>query len=94
MRLGDGQISYLKPPASAGLDLPRWTQDGRLLVTAHSGQPDEGAAYVYDISGQGQVASGGFVLSSSHDGQKWFPWLPGKVWDSNSAAEVTSYYGD
>lgn len=93
-RLGDGQISYLEPPPSAGLDLPRWTQDGRLLVTAHSGRPEQGAVYLYDISGQGQVASGRFVLSSSHDGQKWFPWLPGKVWETNSAAGAASYYGD
>ncbi len=94
VRLGDGQITYLEPPSSAGLDLPRWTQDGRLLVTAHAGQPEQGAVYVYDTSGQGQIASGRFSLSSSHNGQKWFPWQPGKVWETTSAAGVASYYAD
>jgi hypothetical protein len=92
--LSDGTITYLKPPPGLGLDLPRWTQEGRLLVIAHSGEPIQGIVYVYDPTGQGQAATGSFVLSSSHDGQKWFPWQPGKTWQVDPARLVDSYYGD
>jgi|GEM_PF-1649170 len=95
VRMSDGEISYLEPPPSAGLDLPRWTQDGRLLVVAYSDELSEGNVYSYDISGrQGERASGSYVLSSSHDGQKWFPWLPGRSWDLSRAEGISSYYSD
>jgi hypothetical protein len=93
-RLSDGEISYLEPPPNAGLDLPRWTQDGRLLVVAFSDELSGGNVYSYDISGRGEQASGSYVLSSSHAGQKWFPWLPGRLWDLSQAEGVSSYYGD
>jgi len=92
VRLGDGAISYLEPPAGLGLDLPRWTQDGRLLVTAHPGEIAHGAVYIYETTGQGQPAVGSYILSSSHDGQKWFPWLPGASWQLDASAPVDSYY--
>lgn len=94
VRLLDGQVTLLKSPPGLGLDLPRWTQDGRLLVIAHKNEPTQGTVYVYDTSGQGQVASGTLVLSSSHDGQKWLPWLPGRTWQVDPAKPVSSYYTD
>lgn len=94
VRLSDGQVTLLKSPPGLGLDLPRWTQDGRLLVIAYAGQPAQGTVYVYDISGQGQVASGTFVLSSGHDGQKWLPWLPGRTWQVDPAQPANNYYLD
>ncbi len=91
----DGAMTWLKPPAGLGLDLPRWTQDGRLLVTAHAGDPSQGTIHVYEAAGQSQeLAVGSYDLSSSHDGQKWFPWQPGKTWQTNDSAGAQSYYGD
>ena len=92
VRLSDGDVSFLDPPPSSSLDLPRWTQDGRLLVTSFSDNLAEGAAYIYDTSGQGQPATGTYLLSSSHDGQKWSPWLPGTVWQVDRSARPDSYY--
>jgi SH3-like domain-containing protein len=94
VRLSDGALTLFDPPPGLGLDLPRWTEDGRLLVNAHPGDPAQGTVYVYDTSGQGQVAAGNYLLSSSHDGQKWFPWQPGKTWQVGPAARADSYYGD
>jgi len=94
VRLSDGALTLFDPPPGLGLDLPRWTEDGRLLVNAHLGDPAQGTVYVYDTSGQGQVAAGNYLLSSSHDGQKWFPWQPGKTWQVGPAARADSYYGD
>lgn len=94
VRLSDGDIAYLEPPPSSAVDRPRWTQDGRLLVTSFSDNLAEGAAYIYDTTGQGQPATGTYALSSSHDGQKWFPWLPGVAWQVGSAAQPDSYYGE
>lgn len=92
VRMSDGAVSYLQPPPESGLDLPRWTQDGRLLVTAFREQLTDGRVYVYDASGQGKLAAGLYILSSSHDGQKWFPWLPGKIWQVIDG--VDDYYRD
>lgn len=92
IRLSDGTISYLKPPPESGLDLPRWSQDGRLLVTAFRQQLADGRVYVYDTEGHGEPARGVYILSSSHDGQKWFPWLPGKAWQVDEGAD--NYYRD
>jgi hypothetical protein len=94
IRLSDGALILLEPPPGLGLDTPRWTQEGRLLVNAHRGIPAQGTIYVYDLSGQGQIAAGSYLLSSSHDGQKWFPWQPGKSWQVDPAGPVDSYYGD
>jgi hypothetical protein len=89
----DGAVTFLEPPAGLGLDMPRWTQDGRLLVNAHPGEAHHGTVYVYDTSGRGEVATGVYVLSSSHDGQKWLPWEPGKTWQVDST-QAASYYSD
>ncbi len=92
VHLGDGAVTLLDPPAGLGLDQPRWTQDGRLLVNARQSEPDQGTVYVYDTAGQGQPAGGSYLLSSSHDGQKWFPWRPGRVWQVGG--QGAGYYGD
>jgi hypothetical protein len=92
-RLGDGKISYLKFPPDAGADRPRWTQDGKLLVTIFWDTVENGTVYEYDTVGLGQEAAGSYILSSSHNGQKWFPWLPGKVWQADSQ-QTDSYYSD
>jgi hypothetical protein len=94
IRLGDGRLTILEPPPDANLDLPRWTQDGRLLVTAYLETLIEGRAFIYDTAGAGDPAEGVYLLSSSHDGQKWFPWLPGRVWQVDPAEPPDSYYPD
>jgi hypothetical protein len=94
VRLSDGRLTLLDPPPNSALDRPRWTQDGRLLVTSYLTDPSQGVVYVYETSGQGQAAAGSFLLSSSHDGQKWFPWQPGRPWQVASSGRVDGYYGD
>ena len=84
-------LRYLDAPAGQVTDLPRWTQDGRLLVTVHAGEPASGVAYIYDVTGRGQVASGSYILSSGHEGQKWHPWQPGKTWQVGQG-QPHSYY--
>lgn len=88
-----GSIFYLDPPEGKNLGLPRWTLDGRLLVTIYQDDPASGTAYVFNANGQGQVASGSYILSSSLEGQKWWPWLPGKSWRVGEGA-ANSYYSD
>jgi hypothetical protein len=94
VQLSDGALTLLDPPPNSALDMPRWTQDGQLIVTGYLTDPAQGAVQVYTTSGQGQAAAGSYLLSSSHDGQKWFPWQPGKIWQVGSAGQVNSYYGD
>lgn len=89
-----GEITFLDGTDDFQTDAPRWTQDGRLLVNAHPGEPADGTTYVYNIFGEGQEAAGVYTLSSSHDGQKWFPWLPGRVWRAGVTERPDSYYGD
>ncbi len=89
----NGWLRYLDIPPDQAADLPRWTQDGRLLVTIYRDDPANGTTYIYDASGRGQVATGSYVLSSSHEGQKWFPWKPGKTWPVNQG-QPHSYYDD
>jgi len=91
VRLGDGAITYFEPPAGMNIDMPRWTQDGRLLVNIHPGDPDHGTVYVYTTAGQSEVAAGVYLLSASHSGQKWFPWQPGRAWQVDPA-QPTGYY--
>jgi hypothetical protein len=91
VRTADGSITYLQPPADMHLDMPRWLQDGRLLVNIHPGNPIHGTVYAYSVSGQSEMASGVYLLSSSHDGQKWFPWQPGRAWQADQT-QPTSYY--
>ena len=52
-------------------------QDGRLLVNVHPDEPARGTMYVYDTLGRGEPASGVYLLSSSHDAQKWLVWQAG-----------------
>ena len=85
------QIQYLSAPAGQITDLPRWTQDGRLLVTIHAGDSGRGTTYIYNTRGQGQIAAGSYILSSSVDGQQWFPWQPGRVWQVGQGG-ADSYY--
>lgn len=94
LRLADGKITYLEHPGDLDLDAPRWTQDGRLLVNAHPGEPASGMTYEYSLSGKGQPAQGAYVLSASHEGQKWYPWLPGKTWLVGSFERPDSYNAD
>jgi hypothetical protein len=94
VRLGDGEISFLEPPPDSALHKPRWTQDGRLLVTAYLDDPAQGRAFLYDTSGRDQPAVGSYRLSSSHAGQKWFPWQPGRSWQVDRAERADGYYGD
>jgi hypothetical protein len=94
LHLSDGAITFLEAPNSLNTDAPRWTQDGRLLVNVHAGEPADGVAYVYDVYGQGQQASGVYWLSASHEGQKWFPWRPGRVWRAGASERPDSYVND
>jgi hypothetical protein len=91
LRPADGLITPLEHPGDLDLDAPRWTIDGRLLVNAHPGEPADGVAYIYDKSGKGQVATGAYVLSSSNEGQKWYPWQPGKTWLVGSTERADAY---
>ncbi len=91
VHLANGEVDYLKAPSNQETDLPRWTRDGRLLVTVHNGKVEDGVVYVYDTFGRSNIASGSYILSSSHEGQKWFPWLPGKTWQVDQV-QPTSYY--
>jgi hypothetical protein len=93
VRLADRHLYYLEPPAGQVTDLPRWTDNGRLLVTIHSGDPKTGTVFVYDESGIGIAASGSYNLSTSHQGQKWSPWLPGRTWQAGQS-RPDSYYDD
>ena len=94
INMADGSITYLKTDKNLDTDAPRWTQDGRILVNAHPGEPAKGITYVFDRYGLGQPASGTYILSSSHDGQKWYPWLPGRIWRAGVSERADSYYKD
>lgn len=95
LNLAEKTITYLTPPDPLlDTDMPRWTQDGRLLVNAHPGEPANGVAYVYNIYGESQKAEGIYVLSASHEGQKWFPWRPGRVWQAGVSERADSYNSD
>jgi len=88
-------IELLTPPEEhLETDMPRWTQDGRLLVNAHPGEPADGVAYVYNRFGQIEPATGVYVLSSSHEGQKWYPWKTGRVWRAGVSERADSYNSD
>jgi hypothetical protein len=92
IHVSDGTISYLKTPDNQDSEAPRWTHDGRLLVMVHPGEPANGVTYVYSTSSRGQPASGIYVLSSSNAGQKWLPWLPGRVWQADVSERPDTYY--
>jgi hypothetical protein len=94
VRVADGQMTYLTGPDGLQTDAPRWTQDGRIVVNVHPGEPADGTTYVYDIYGDGREAAGIYLLSASRDGQKWFPWLPGRTWRAGVSERPDSYYGD
>lgn len=94
LRMPDGVIKLLEPPGDMDTDMPRWTQDGRLLINVHPGEPADGVAYVYNIYGEKEPATGTYYLSSSHEGQKWYPWLPGRVWRAGVSERADSYNED
>lgn len=95
LNLAEKSITYLKPPdPQLDTDMPRWTQDGRLLINVHPGEPADGVAYVYNIYGESQKAEGVYILSASHEGQKWFPWRPGRVWQAGVSERADSYNSD
>jgi hypothetical protein len=94
VRLSDDSLFFLQTPNNLTGDEPRWTQDGRLLINVHPGEPAQGTTYVYDLEGRGEVATGTFALSSSHEGQKWFPWRPGRTWQAGVAERPDAYNAD
>ena len=92
VRVSDGTVNYLKTPDNQDSEAPRWTHDGRLLVVVHPAEPADGVTYIYATASRGQPASGIYVLSSSHEGQKWLPWLPGRVWQAGVSERPDTYY--
>ena len=94
LNMSDATITFLQAPNGQETDMPRWTADGRLLINVHDGEPANGVAYVYDTSGEGQTAMGTYVMSSSHFGQRWYPWQPGKTWQVGSSERADSYNAD
>jgi len=94
VRIADASLFFLQTPNNLTGDEPRWTQDGRLLINVHPGEPAQGTTYVYDLEGKGQVAAGTFALSSSHEGQQWFPWRPGRTWQAGVAERPDAYNAD
>lgn len=96
LNVEDETMFFLTPPEEhLETDMPRWTQGGRLLVNVHPGEPADGVAYEYDEFGQNpQPARGTYILSSSHEGQKWYPWLPGRTWRAGVSERADSYNAD
>jgi Tol biopolymer transport system component len=92
VRVSDGTVNYLETPDNQDSEAPRWTHDGRLLVVVHPAEPADGVTYVYSTASYGQPASGIYVLGSSHEGQKWLPWLPGRVWQAGVSERPDTYY--
>ncbi len=92
LRVSDGLITFLDTPNMMDSEAPRWTHDGRLLVIVHPSEPADGTTYVYATSSQSQPAEGIYVLGSSHEGQKWLPWLPGRVWQAGASERPDTYY--
>ena len=94
VRISDASLFFLRTPNNLTGDEPRWTQDGRLLINVNPGEPAQGTTYVYDLNGQGEVAAGIFVLSSSQEGQKWLPWRPGRTWQAGVSERPDAYNAD
>jgi hypothetical protein len=92
--LEEETLSFLETPDQLDCDGPRWTQDGRLLVNVHPGEPAKGKTYIYDTSGRGQPASGVYLLGSSHAGQKWLPWRPGRIWRAGVSERPDTYFSN
>lgn len=86
------EFFFLKTPNGLNAEAPRWTQDGRLLINVYQTGPADGTTYVYDTSGRGEVAKDLYYLSTSHDGQQWYPWQPGKTWQAGRSGRPDSYY--
>jgi hypothetical protein len=92
INIPESEIFFLETPDDMDSAGPRWTQDGRLLVNVFPGEPADGQTYIYDVSGWGIPASGLYVLSSSHEGQRYLPWHPGRVWQANVSERPDTYY--
>jgi hypothetical protein len=92
VRMADESIFFLQTPDNLDSEAPRWTQDGRLVINVHPSEPASGETYIYDVTGRGQKASGLLVLSTSHEGQKWYPWQPGRSWRAGISERPDTYY--
>jgi hypothetical protein len=86
-----GSLVYLGPDAQLGKSdtaaWPRWTQDGRLIITWYpEGQDQPGVPSlfgppIYAPDGPRPLEVGTeLVMSAGIIGQQIYPWKPGKVW--------------
>jgi hypothetical protein len=94
IRLVDGAVTYLGPEAGQAeaeakvtnpLTQPRWTDDGRLLITWFVQGPDlPGAVAFFPLNGEARPTllqpDTEVQLSASAAGQQLFPWKPGRIW--------------
>jgi serine/threonine protein kinase len=71
-------------------NLPRWTVDGRLLVTSTA----DGQVYIAGAASGWSPqppGDGTFELSAGKQGQHFYPWKAGKTWNS---ADPTPYHAE
>ena len=92
IRLDDESLIFLKTPNNLDGEAPRWTQEGRLLVNVHPAEPAAGTTYIFDVTGRGVPANGLYRLSTSHEGQRWHPWQPGRSWQAAISERPDTYY--
>ncbi len=86
-----GNMDYLGPDAQLGKSAtaawPRWTQDGRLLITWYPERQDQPGIPslfgppLYAPDGPLPLEAGTeLAMSAGSIGQQVYPWKPGKVW--------------
>ena len=78
-----GSLAYLGPDAQSGRSetaaWPRWTQDGRLIMTWY--REGEGTPAILTPDGPLPLAEGEELwLSAGTTGQQVYPWKAGQVW--------------
>ena len=97
-QFSSGTLVYLGPDARQGaFDMaghPRWTQDGRLMITWYQdGNETTGTASILkpaidasESSGVPVIIEAGqeFMMSAGSIGQQIHPWKPGKIWLSGT----------